>query len=68
MRNNRKDKTPYAVNCNGHIDGMNCGLQYLSEDQYLAQLNRPDSTWRCPVCRAEASWDDDCQATNPAET
>lgn len=67
MRNNRKDKTPYAVYCNGYFDGMTCGLQFLSEDQYLAQLNRPDSTWRCPKCSADASWDDDCQATNPAE-
>jgi len=43
------------------IEGViceNCGKQGLSEVEYHNQMMRPDSTWRCPVCRQEAEWDD----------
>lgn len=54
-------RTRWAVICQDH------GTQCLEEDNYLAQLSRPDSTWRCPICRQEAEWDDACPETNPAD-
>ena len=67
MRDNRNDLTPYAVYCGGHIEGHNCGLVFLTGTQYEQQLDHPNALWKCPKCGAEASWDDECQATNPAE-
>lgn len=46
-------RTPRAVNC------IECGFVYLSELQYAYQMDRPDSTWRCPVCGGSAGWSDD---------
>lgn len=43
--------TPYAVNCPVH------GLVYMTDDEYLAQLDRFDERWTCPRMSAEA--DDD---------
>lgn len=59
-RNIRKPG-PYAVVCHGPWDmaGGGCGRVFLTEAEYDAQMNRPDSTWRCPLCRYEADWDDD---------
>ena len=45
--------TKYAVNCPEH------GLQPLTEDEYLAQLNRPNARWCCPRCGATAGWSDE---------
>lgn len=59
MRDNSRDPTRWAVICRVH------GLQFLSHDQYLEQLDRPDDRWECPVCGAIADWDDECQETNP---
>lgn len=61
MRDNSNDPTPYAVYCREHK------LQFLEEGDYQRQMDRPNSKWRCPVCRDEAEWDDDCQETNPPE-
>lgn len=46
-------KTPFAVLCDYH------GQQFLTEEQYSHQLNRPDSLWMCPRCGDFAYWDDD---------
>jgi hypothetical protein len=46
-------RTPYAVLCDDH------GQQFLTEEQYDHQMNRPDSLWRCPRCEESAHWDDD---------
>lgn len=45
--------TPYAVICREH------GQQFLTEEQYSAQLMRPDSYWECPICGSHSEWDDD---------
>ena len=52
--------TPYAVICHGPWDmpGGGCGRVYLTKAEYDAQMNRPNSTWRCPRCRYEAEFDD----------
>jgi hypothetical protein len=49
----------YAVRCDGLMEGASCGLVELTDEQYDAQMARPDSTWRCPRCGASAEWDDD---------
>jgi hypothetical protein len=36
-----------------------CGLVYIDESEYIRQMSRPDSTWRCPHCRGEAIFDED---------
>lgn len=45
--------TPYAVECPEH------GKVYLSGDNYMRQLQRPDDKWRCPTCDRVSEWDDD---------
>lgn len=54
-------RTPYAVDCRGPWDlpGGGCGLVYLTEAEYERQMMAPDKTWRCPLCRYEADWNDD---------
>lgn len=47
------DRTPYAVLCDDH------GQQFLTEQEYVHQLNRPSSGWTCPKCFEMAGWDDD---------
>lgn len=56
-----RPRTPYAVNCLGPFDIENAGhgLVYLTEDEYMRQISAPDKTWRCPICRYDAEWDDD---------
>lgn len=61
-RDNTKDPTDYAVMCD-----EGCGLVFLTEQQYIHQMERPDSLWRCPKCGGGAEWDDDCRETNPPE-
>lgn len=53
--------TPYAVLCTeGFIEGTEgCGLVYMTEACYEAQVMRPNSLWRCPRCGNSAQWDDD---------
>jgi len=69
-RDNTNDPTPYAVVCFGDpdMDHPGCGLQFLSEEQYSAQLANPDRPWRCPSCGFGATvWDEECQETNRPE-
>jgi hypothetical protein len=47
------EKTPWAVTCYRHK------LVYLTADEYMFQLGRPDSLWTCPVCGHPAAWNDD---------
>jgi hypothetical protein len=35
------------------------GKQGLSEDEYMRQLSRPDSKWKCPGCGGDAAFDED---------
>jgi len=47
--------TPYRVFC------RDCGLQHLSQGEYLRMVllsDRPDSVWACPRCGDYARWDD----------
>lgn len=36
-----------------------CGRVDITESQYDAQMNRPDSLWCCPNCGSTADFDDD---------
>lgn len=47
-----EEPTPWAVICAVH------GQVYLTEDEYVKQLERPNSYWRCPRCNMTATWDD----------
>ena len=55
---------PYAfVRCRGDLLGSpnasySCGKVVLSEDQYIRQMDRPDSLWSCPTCGSTADFDD----------
>lgn len=31
----------------------------LCRSDYLTQLSRPDSFWKCPICGSTSDWDDD---------
>lgn len=44
--------TPWAVNCRQH------GLVYLTEAEYIRQMEDSDSLWKCPDCHEPAEWDD----------
>lgn len=48
-------ETPWAVICPSH------GKQFLTKENYDAQISRPDSRWQCPFpkCIAICEWDDD---------
>ena len=35
-----------------------CGSVGLTEEQYDEQMSQCDDVWRCPHCRAEATFDD----------
>ena len=65
--------TPYAVFCPEH------GRVYLTEAEYDAQMDRPDSGWMCPeecgppnvgICGAISEFDDATYeaATDPRAT
>jgi hypothetical protein len=45
--------SPYAVICLRH------GQQFLTRQQYMAQMMHSNSKWSCPVCNDTAEWDDD---------
>lgn len=57
------DRNPdsiYGVICTENVYGeAGCGSQGLTNKEYNKQMSLPDKTWRCPVCRAEAWWDDE---------
>jgi len=50
----------YAViRCHGDsVSGYSCGKVDLTEDQYIAQMERPNSVWACPNCGSNATFDD----------
>lgn len=53
------DKTPWAVWCYGLMKEVpSCGQQFLTKDEYSRQLSRADQGWECPLCGADAEWDD----------
>lgn len=57
-----RERTPYAVVCNGIWDMPElgcCGLVYLTEEEYNKQLLASNKTWRCPICKYEADWNDE---------
>jgi len=56
-----RNRTAFAIHCQGPWDmpGNGHGLVYLTQQEYVAQMNAPDSRWKCPLCRYEAGWDDD---------
>jgi hypothetical protein len=55
------EPTPYRVIC--HYDPLGrtgCGGSFLTYEEYVRQMERPDATWQCPKCGSyDASWDDD---------
>lgn len=51
----------YQVICLEH------GHQPLTEDEYLAALDEPDTFWKCPICSDGAEWDDDSGCCQEAE-
>jgi uncharacterized C2H2 Zn-finger protein len=60
--NHPRPKSPWAVICRGHEDipgAPACGQVFLTKHEYQRQMDRPDSTWHCPKCGADAWWDDD---------
>jgi hypothetical protein len=46
-------RTPYAVICREH------GQKFLTNDEYMRQLCRPDALWTCPKCGEASQFDDD---------
>lgn len=53
------DIAAYVTCFGGHGHGIPaCGSQPLTEAQYLAQMDRPDSAWHCPMCGGLAEFDD----------
>ena len=36
-----------------------CGEVDINEREYVKQMDRPDAGWRCPLCGAEANFDDE---------
>jgi len=59
LRPQDREKTAWRVSCPYH------GLVYLTQEEYLAQLEAPNHLWECPafdenelgVCGAKANWD-----------
>ena len=47
------EPTPYATDC------YDCGLVYMTQEWYRAQMSRPDSEWICARCGETAEWDDE---------
>lgn len=49
-----RERTAYAVICEEE-----CGLVYLTKEEYRLQMNAANRTWRCQICRSGAYWSDD---------
>lgn len=59
MNSQNVEHVAFVVCRGGHGHGIPaCGQQGLTEDQYLAQLDRPDAAWHCPTCGGNAEYDD----------
>jgi hypothetical protein len=54
-----EEPTKWAVHCVGDRNGDNCGLVFLTEEEYLRQLDVPGKPWCCPQCGGKAWWDND---------
>lgn len=54
METDRNPDAPYGVICEGQ-----CGKQGLTKEDYTDQMNHPNRTWICPICRGYADWDDE---------
>jgi hypothetical protein len=48
----RRRVTPWAVHCERHA------FVCLTPEEYDEQMRNADDTWKCPICGAEAFWDD----------
>lgn len=48
-----RDKSAFAVDCPEH------GKVYLTYSEYTAQMNSPNSLWKCPICDKISVWDDE---------
>lgn len=47
--------------CSKHYAIVKCpthGDQYLTREQYMAQLLRAADEWTCPTCGQRSEWDD----------
>lgn len=60
----KADLAPYAgVICMGHDYGVGydpgCGNVDITHAEYIRQVMRPDSRWKCPKCGALAEFDDE---------
>jgi len=51
--------TPYAVVCVGLLSDFSCGTTYLTEKGYIHQMRFADMGWKCPICGADAFFDDE---------
>ena len=58
------ERTPWAVICTEH------GQVFLTFEEYIRQLDKPNSIWTCPKCGEAAPWDDDhyadCMEDDPS--
>lgn len=55
-----REESPWAVMCDGVAEDLpSCGKVFLTESEYDAQMERPNSLWKCPFCGASAQWDDE---------
>lgn len=54
-------RTPYAVDCPGNAWGHEfaCGKTYLTSKGYKHQMSFVNVGWKCPICGADAYFDDD---------
>ena len=48
----KRPQTPWAVICPDH------GQVFLTDAEYDAQMDKPDSLWTCPLCGKPSEWDD----------
>lgn len=54
-----EEKAYAVVRCRGDsVPGYCCGSVNLTEEQYDAQMSRPNSLWCCPNCGSTATFDD----------
>jgi hypothetical protein len=54
-------KHPYVIICNGPWDMPEIGGHghvVLTDEEYIYQMDRPDSFWKCPLCGYGADFDD----------
>ena len=47
------DDHAYGIICENH------GKVELTREQYVAQMDHPDSLWKCPICKFPSDFDED---------